>query len=122
SQRLNVIETMNFFQLNDFIAEQKLQGADNIETLLIEKYTRIADPFSTFILTLIGVSLSSRKVRGGIGLHIGLGMALSFSYILFMRFSTMFAIGGQLSPILAVWLPSIIFSFIAIGLYRMAPK
>lgn len=122
SRRLNVIETMNFFQLNDFIAEQKLQGADNIETLLIEKYTRIADPFSTFILTLIGVSLSSRKVRGGIGLHIGLGMALSFSYILFMRFSTMFAIGGQLSPILAVWLPSIIFSFIAIGLYRMAPK
>lgn len=122
SQRLNVIETMNFFQLNDFIAEQKLQGADNIETILIEKYTRIADPFSTFILTLIGVSLSSRKVRGGIGLHIGLGMALSFSYILFMRFSTMFAIGGQLSPILAVWLPSIVFSFIAVGLYRMAPK
>lgn len=122
NRRLNVIETMNLFQLNDFIEEQQLQGTDNMETLLIEKYSRFAYPFSAFILTLIGVSLSSRKVRGGIGLHIGIGLAISFTYILFMRFSTMFAVGGYLSPLLSVWLPNFIFAFIAIGLYRIAPK
>lgn len=122
NRRLNIIETMNLFQLNEFIDEQKLQGADNIELLLIEKYSRFAYPFSAFILTLIGVSLSSRKVRGGIGLHIGLGLAISFTYILFMRFSTMFAVGGHLSPLVSVWLPNFIFAFIAVGLYRMAPK
>lgn len=122
NRRLNIVETMNLFQLNDFIAEQKLQGADNIEILLIEKYSRIAYPFSAFILTLIGVSLSSRKVRGGIGFHIGIGLAISFTYILFMRFSTMFAVGGHLSPLLSVWLPNFLFAFIAIGLYRIAPK
>jgi len=87
---------MNYFELNKYIKSQKLQGADNMEEIYVEKYRRFADPFSTFILTLIGVSLSSRKVRGGIGLHIGVGLGISFSYILFMRFSMMFAIGGML--------------------------
>jgi len=122
TMRTDVVETMNLFQLNGFIAQQRLQGADTVDVFLIEKYSRIAFPFSTFILTLIGVSLSSRKVRGGIGLHIGTGLGISFSYILFMRFSTMFAVGGSLSPGLAVWIPNILFAFIAIGLYRMAPK
>lgn len=122
SQRLNVIETMNMFQLNDFIDQQKLQGADNIEQILIEKYTRTAMPFSTFILTIIGISLSSRKVRGGMGLHIGVGLALSFTYILFMRFSTEFAANGMFGPLLAVWLPNIVFAIIAAFLYRAAPK
>ncbi len=122
NSRLNIIETMNMFQLNDYIAQQKLQGADTVEYLLIEKYSRIAYPFSTFILTLIGVSLSSRKVRGGIGLHIGLGLAISFTFILFIRFSTMFAVGGNIPPGIAVWIPNILFAFIAAGLYKMAPK
>lgn len=122
ARRLNIVETMNMFELNDFIDQQRLQGAGNIDFYLIEKYSRFAYPFSTFILTLIGVSLSSRKVRGGIGLHIGLGLALSFSYILFMRFSTMIAVGGGFSPLLAVWFPNILYSIIAIGLYRLAPK
>ncbi|RPH30751.1 MAG: YjgP/YjgQ family permease [Bacteroidales bacterium] len=117
-----LIETMNLFQLNDFIDQQRLQGADNVNVFLIEKYSRLAFPFSTFILTLIGVSLSSRKVRGGIGLHIGMGLGISFTYILFMRFTTMFAVGGLLTPGIAVWIPNIIYTFIAIGLYRLAPK
>lgn len=117
-----LIETMNLFELNEFIDQQRLQGADNVNVFLVEKYSRLAYPFSTFILTLIGVSLSSRKVRGGIGLHIGTGLGISFTYILFMRFTQMFAIGGLLTPGIAVWLPNIIYMFIAIGLYRMAPK
>lgn len=122
TQREDIVETMNLFRLNEFIDQQRLQGADNVDVFLIEKYSRFAFPFSTFILTLIGVSLSSRKVRGGIGLHIGTGLAISFSYILFMRFTTMFAVGGLLTPGIAVWIPNILFSIIAVALYRMAPK
>lgn len=122
TQRADVVETMNLLRLNEFIDQQRLQGADNVDVFLIEKYGRFAFPFSTFILTLIGVSLSSRKVRGGIGLHIGIGLGISFSYILFMRFTTMFAVGGLLTPGIAVWIPNILFTIIAIGLYRMAPK
>lgn len=122
SQKVNVVETMNMFELNDFIDQQRLQGSSTVAFYLIEKYRRVADPFSAFILTLIGVALSSRKVRGGIGLHIGLGLALSFSYILFMRFSTMFAVGGSIDPLIAVWLPNVLYAIIALILYRMAPK
>jgi len=119
---VNFTETMNLHQLNDYIDEQKMQGADNITELLVDKYQRFSYPFSTFILTLIGVSLSSRKVRGGIGMHIGFGLLLSFSYILFMRFTTMFAISGSMNPLFAVWLPNLIYSIISVFLYRLAPK
>ncbi|MDA3952097.1 MAG: LptF/LptG family permease [Bacteroidales bacterium] len=118
----NFTETMTLPQLNEYIEQQYMKGADNVVELLIDKYQRFAYPFSTFILTLIGVSLSSRKVRGGIGMHIGLGLALSFSYILFMRFTTMFAISGSMNPFIAVWMPNFIYTIIGIYLYRLAPK
>ncbi len=118
----NFTETMNVHELNEYIDQQYMQGADNVVELLIDKYQRIAFPFSTFILTLIGVSLSSRKVRGGIGMHIGFGLLLSFSFLLFMRFTTMFAISGSLNALFAVWLPNIIYAIIAVFLYRLAPK
>ena len=118
----NFTEMMNLHELNEFIDQQRMQGADNVTELLINKYSRFAYPFSTFILTLIGVSLSSRKIRGGIGMHIGFGLLLSFSYILFMRFTTMFAISGTMNALFAVWLPNLFYSIIAILLYRLAPK
>ncbi len=118
----NFTETMNLPRLNDYIEQQYMQGADNVTELLIDKYSRFSYPFSTFILTLIGVALSSRKVRGGIGMHIGFGLLLSFSYILFMRFTTMFAISGSMNPLFAVWVPNIFYSIISIFLYRLAPK
>jgi lipopolysaccharide export system permease protein len=121
-RRESIVETMSLRQLDEFIEEQRMQGADNIDYYLIERYSRIAFPFSTFILTIIGMSLSSRKVREGIGFHIGLGLLLSFSYILFMRFSTMFAVSGLLSPLVAVWLPNALYAIIAYIIYRLAPK
>jgi lipopolysaccharide export system permease protein len=108
--------------LNRFIEEEQAQGSENINVYLIEKYRRLAVPFSTFILMLIGVSLSSRKVRGGIGAQLGLGITLSFSYILFMQVANTFAINGAIPPLLAIWIPNIIFAGIAALLLRYAPK
>lgn len=121
-RRENFIETMNISELRDFIDNRKLQGSDDINTYIIELNKRIAFPFSTFILTLMGVSLSTRKVRGGIGIHVGIGLALSFLYILFMQFSSEFATKGNLSPVVAAWVPNIIFGVVGIFLYRLAPK
>ena len=117
-----LIHTMNISELNRFLAQQRAKGSDEINLIEVERHARYAYPLSTFILTLIGVSLSSRKVRGGTGLHIGIGTALCFSYILFNRFFEEFAKSGSLPPWLAVWLPNIIYLFIAVYLYRKAPK
>ena len=121
-RRDNFVDAMSIGDLNKYIKVLQLQGADNIGLYLIERAKRLAFPFSTFILTMIGVTLSSRKIRGGIGMHIGAGLALSFGYILFMQFSSQFALSGKLSPSLAAWIPNIIFAVISLYLYRMAPK
>lgn len=121
-RRDEFVETMNLSDLNKFIATLRTQGSDNINTFIIEKQKRMAYPVSTFILTMIGVTLSSRKVRGGIGMQLGSGLGLSFGYILFMQFSSQFAISGAMSPFLAAWVPNFIFIIISVILYRMAPK
>ena len=118
----DLIQTMNISELNRFLEQQRAKGSDSINIIEVEKHARYAYPLSTFILTLIGVSLSSRKVRGGTGLHIGIGTGLCFSYILFNRFFEEFAKSGTLPTGLAVWLPNIIYLFIAVYLYRKAPK
>ncbi|HDJ32946.1 MAG TPA: YjgP/YjgQ family permease [Bacteroidetes bacterium] len=121
-QEDKITETMSVGELNDFIDQQRLQGASNVEEYLIELYNRFAFPFSTLILTLIGVALSTRKVKGGMGVHIGFGLFLTFSYLLFMQFSQQFAIGGAINPLLATWIPNILYGIIALVLYKMAPK
>jgi lipopolysaccharide export system permease protein len=116
------VGTMTYRELNDYIALLRLQGSDELKLFLIEKQRRFSNSFAIFILTLIGVSLSSQKVRGGIGMQIGIGLGLSFSYILFMQFASQFSLKGNLDPMLAQWIPNIIYSFIALFLYRIAPK
>ncbi len=121
-QNLKEMETMNFRELQNFIDAERLKGSDNIKYYLVEKHRRIAFPFATLVLTLIGVSLSSRKVRGGIGLHLGIGLSLSFTFILFMQISTTFATNGNLPPALAAWIPNIIYTLLGIYFLRVAPK
>ncbi|PLW92515.1 MAG: hypothetical protein C0592_10400 [Marinilabiliales bacterium] len=116
------VEVMNIFELNDYIAQQKMRGADNVSFLLVERHRRIAFPFATVILTLIGVSLSSRKTRGGTGIHLFFGLSLSFAYILLMQFSATFATNGNMPAIIAVWIPNIVFGVTAYMLFRIAPK
>ncbi len=122
SQRLKVVEAMDYWQLNNFIATEELRGSDYVDYFRVERAKRSSMPFAAFILTIIGVSLGSRKVRGGIGMHIGIGLALSFSYILFMQVSQTFATEGNMSVGMAVWIPNIMYLILgAVMLYR-APK
>lgn len=118
----DMIQTMNSAELSRFIDAQKQKGSDLVSLFQVEAYGRYAYPFSTFILTLIGVSLSSRKVRGGTGLHIGIGITLCFSYIVLMRFAGEFAKSGTMAAWFAIWLPNLIYLLIGIYLYRKAPK
>lgn len=114
--------TMSTKELNHYIARQELRGAGGLNYLYVEKYRRIASAFAVLILTFIGAVIASRKVRGGSGLHLALGIVLSATYILFMQFSTTFSVKGTLNPLLAVWIPNILFAGIALWLYKRAPK
>jgi len=117
----NIVETMTLPKLNMAIASLKLRGVNTIE-YEIEKHKRQASAFSALVLTIIGVSLASRKVKGGIGLHLGLGLLLSFSYILFMQVTTVFTTSGMLAPWMAMWIPNLIYGALAYYLYRRAAR
>ncbi len=119
---VNDCETMTSPELAEYIDRQKTRGIGNIQTFQIEYHKRFASIMAAFILTSIGASLSSRKIKGGMGLNIGIGLALSFSYILFTTVTSTFAINGYVSAMVASWIPNILYTFIAIYLYRRAPR
>jgi lipopolysaccharide export system permease protein len=116
------VDVMNFRQLRKFIEEEKLKGSENYQFYEVQKEKRVAGPFATIVLTLIGVSLSSRKIRGGIGIYLGAGIAISFAYILFMQVSTTFANFGNMPPVIAVWIPNVLFLILGLYLVKTAPK
>ena len=118
----NQQETMTLPQLDEFIDKQTLRGAAGVSTFEVEYHKRFAMPFAAFILTIIGVSLSCEKRKGGMGASIGVGLALSFSYILFQTISSTFATNAGWPPMLSVWLPNIVFAIIAFFLYRKTPQ
>ncbi|MBR7012309.1 MAG: LptF/LptG family permease [Muribaculaceae bacterium] len=115
-------QTMTSPELKEYITKQKARGVANIKNFEIEYERRIAMTAAAFILTIIGLSLSSRKVRGGIGLNIGLGLLLSFSYILFMTVTSTFAVSGYTSPRVAMWIPNFVYIIIAAILYYRASR
>lgn len=119
---VNDSEQMTTPELYKYINDQKGRGVANIQNFEIEFHKRFASIASAFILTIIGASLSSRKVKGGMGLNIGIGLLLSVSYILFMTVSSSFAVSGSMSPFVAAWVPNIIFAMIAAYLYKKAPN
>ncbi|WP_299578225.1 LptF/LptG family permease [uncultured Sunxiuqinia sp.] len=117
----NVVETMILPDLNDEIKDMKLRGVNTTE-FEIEKHRRFAGPFSAFILTIIGASLASRKVKGGLGLHLGLGILQAFTYIMFMQISTVFALSGAVSPLMGAWIPNILFGALAAYMYKWGSR
>jgi lipopolysaccharide export system permease protein len=118
----NDCQTMTNPQLARNIAHQKQRGIGNVQIFEIEYHQRFATILSFFIMTIIGVALSSRKIKGGMGLNIGIGIGLSFSYILFSKITSTFAVSGNVSPMIAVWIPNMIYTVITIFLYRRAPN
>ena len=121
-RKKNTVEDLDYKALKELEEVQIMRGDANVKYSQIEIHNRFSLPFSAFILTIMGVALSSRKKRGGIGWNLAVGIALSFSYILFMKFSQMFVYTGLMPPWIAIWLPNIIFTVVAIVLYRIAPK
>ena len=114
------VETLPIGALNELIRTQNMRGDPNVMYANIEKQRRMTLPFSVLILTIIGVSLSARKRRGGIGWNIAIGIALAFSYIFFLRISEMFVYTDTLPPAVALWLPNLLYAIIAAFLYRKA--
>jgi lipopolysaccharide export system permease protein len=119
---LEEVSIMNYFTLAEHIKKKELRGDQDVIKFKVKKYERTVFPFATLILTLIAVSVSSRKVRGGIGFNLGFGLLLTFSYILFMQVFTVMATFGNFPPLLSVWIPNIIFGIIAVILAMKAPK
>ncbi len=118
--RLN--EQLTLTELNAYIAELRLRGADDVEIYLVERYERFAYPFSIIILTIIGVIVSARKTRGGTGLQIAFGFVLAFTYILLIVISRTFAQKGGIPPQLSAWIPNLVFCAIGLIMYRRLPK
>ena len=115
-------ETFTSPELYDYISKQIDRGSSNVVQYQVEYHKRIAASFASFILTIIGLSLSSRKRKGGMGLYLGIGLALSFTYIMLQTISSTFAINANFPPMLAAWTPNIIFAFVAYFCYRHAPN
>jgi lipopolysaccharide export system permease protein len=115
-------ETLTTTELNSFIAKEKLRGRESLNVYYIEKYRRSAQPAAGFILCIIGVIISSKKIRGGSGLHLAIGIAISAIYMLMLQLSQTFSIKAELNPMLAVWIPNIIFAIFAFILYRKEIK
>lgn len=113
-------EMLTLPQLRSYIERQKSRGVANIKNFEIELERRYASTAAAFILTIIGLSLSSRKVKGGMGVNIGIGLVLSFSYILFTTITSTFAVSGYTSPFVAMWIPNVLYTIIAVYLYYKA--
>jgi lipopolysaccharide export system permease protein len=108
--------------LKEYIQTEKQRGREGLNALQVEMYRRAATPFTVLLLTLIGAIVAGRKVRGGSGLHLAIGIVIAVAFIVLDRFSTVFSIKGNFPPLLAAWVPNILFSFVAYYLYRKAPK
>ena len=115
-------ETFTSPELKEYISKQIDRGSSNVVQYQVEYHKRIASSFASFILTTIGLSLSSRKRKGGMGMYLGIGLALSFTYILLQTVSSTFAVNADAPPILAAWIPNLIFAVVAWFCYRKAPN
>ena len=118
----NVVQNLTTHELAEKIRKEKIRGTGIMNDLMFEQYKRCLHPLSAFVLTLIGVALSSKKVRGGVGVSLGIGIFLSFAYIVFNQFAQMFSIKGGLSPFIAVLSPTIFFGLLGLYLLKRAPK
>lgn len=115
-------EEMNFFELHDHIQVMRQRGTEGIRRYEVEMHQRMAQPAAILILTLIGAALSSRKIKGGMGMHLGFGITIAFTYVLLGQIGKAFGVNGVMSPALAAWIPNAIYAVLAVVLLARAPK
>jgi len=115
-------EALTTSELNEYLERERRKGTSGLESYEVEKHRRTAIPFATIFLTIIGMAIASRKVRGGMGFHILIGFALSSIYVILLQFSQTFSTQGGLPPLIGVWIPNIIFGLLSIYILRVAPK
>ncbi len=118
----NQMEMMTTSELKKFIDEEQSKGINTANKYLLELYRRTSDPFTILILTIMGVSIASKKVRGGMGLHLALGIVLGAGYVILSKFAVTFVTNMNFSPLVGIWIPNIVFSIIAFYLYLNAQK
>lgn len=122
AQRQTIVQTMGYREIRKFINYEKEKGNPNIAFFEIELYQRTSFPFATYVLTIIGMLLASRKSRGGVGVSLALGLAIAIAYIFAMKVATVSAVNVGFPTLLAVWMPNILFSVLALYIYRITPK
>ena len=116
------VQMFNLRELNEMIGLEEMRGTGNIFFYTTEKYKRFAMPFAIIILTIVGVSVASKKTRGGIGLNLGIGLLISFTFLVVFQFFLAYGSSGSMHPLIAVTIPNLIFGSIAFVLYRFAQK
>lgn len=114
--------TMTSPELMAHIKQEQMRGSTSVTAAKIELYQRLLNPLAIIVMTFIGVAISSRKTRGGIGVHLAIGISIAFSFIVFMKITTVFAINGNLAPFLSVLMPQIVYGLASVWLIRTAPK
>jgi lipopolysaccharide export system permease protein len=113
---------MTIHELTEHINKMKFRGATGVESYEVERHIRFASPFTIFILVFMGVLVSARKARGGTGFQIVLGFVLAFVFLIFFLLSRTFAEAGSLPPLIAAWIPNVIFACIGLLMYRYVPR
>lgn len=122
NQDENIIETMSYRKLRDFIKSENEKGSSLVKVYEIEKHKRIANPVGALIMALLGLSVAARKTRRGVGVHVFIGLAIAFSFVFFQQVTKVFAISGSLSPALASWMPNILYAFVCAYLLKFIQK
>lgn len=121
-QRAEVISTLNYSELTEYIERERLRGSGNVAFIEIEKYSRTSNAFAIYVLTLIGVSVASRKVRGGTGLHLFFAVLIAVTYIFALKMTTVAATNVGLPAAIAVWVPNVLYGLVGLVIYLKAPK
>ncbi len=120
STRIQMIETLNYGELKKFIEKQRLSGTSNMAIYEIEMHKRFALPFASIIMAIMGACISSKKRRGGVGLNLGFGLALAFSYLMILQVTQVFSVNASFNPFWSLWIPNIIYAIITFILYKRA--
>jgi lipopolysaccharide export system permease protein len=121
-EKTKVVSSMTNPELNNYIRKETDKGNPKVNIFKVELYKRTVIPIAFFVLTLLAVAVSSNKSRGGIGMHLGIGIALTFTYLLLIQIFNTAGNTGVLPPWIAVWIPPVLFTFIALYLLKKAPK